>query len=247
MEWLASLCLTPIAPERSKMLDLSPDESGGTEFSLILFSFSKECLTGNHHRSKHTGVHCTMWIQYSGVLGLWGEQRGARHCASIAREQWAEAPNLGATRGPKHAPCPEGTGYTDGSTSLLHQNLGTLKSCSNSHVPYLLNQVNSGKAANHKSSLEIQLDDINTEPKLWGHFLFVTPMTHAGKGRRPCEDSTEDMPPLQWDPCKTGWMMGLHCTMGLSDLRGTLNTPALAKFLTQPFQISLAFTLRPWL
>lgn len=38
------------------MPDLSFDESGGTEFSLILFSFSKECLTGNHHRSKHAGV-----------------------------------------------------------------------------------------------------------------------------------------------------------------------------------------------
>lgn len=142
---MASLCLTPIAPGKPKRLDLSPDESGGTEFSLILFSFSKECLTGNHHRSKHTGVHNTKWIQNSGVLGLWGEQGTARHCPSIAREQWAEAPNLGATRGPKPAPCPTVSGHTGGRPSLLHQSLGTLNSCSNSHVPYLWTQV--GKAA----------------------------------------------------------------------------------------------------
>lgn len=111
MECLGSLCLTPIAPGRPKMLDLSSDESGGTEFSLILFSFSKECLTGNHHRSKLVGVHCIKWFQYSGVLWLRGEQWTAGHCQSTAREQWAEAPNMGETRGPRHAPCPEGPGH----------------------------------------------------------------------------------------------------------------------------------------
>lgn len=139
---MGSLCLTPIAPGRPKMLDLSLDESGGTEFSLILFSFSKECLTGNHHRSKHIGVHCTKWFRYSGMLWLWGEQGTARHCPYTARGQWAEAPNLGETRGPKHAPYPEGTGRTDGSSSLLLQDQDTLNTCSNSHVPYLLTQVN---------------------------------------------------------------------------------------------------------
>src|SRR5512144_160263 len=125
MECLGSLCLTPIAPGRPKMLELSSDESGGTEFSLILFSFSKECLTGNHHRSKHVGVHCIKWFQYSGVLWLWGEQWTAGHCQSTAREQWAEAPNLGETRGHRHAPCPEGPGHINGSRSLLHQDLCT--------------------------------------------------------------------------------------------------------------------------
>ena len=32
-------------PTRGNVLDLSHDENDGSEFSLILFSFSKECLT----------------------------------------------------------------------------------------------------------------------------------------------------------------------------------------------------------
>jgi hypothetical protein len=56
-------------------------------------------------------VHCIKWFQYSGGLWLWGEQRTVGHCQSTAREQWAEAPNMGETRGPRHAPCPEGPGH----------------------------------------------------------------------------------------------------------------------------------------
>ena len=107
------------------MLDLSSDESGGTEFSLILFSFSKECLTGNHHRSKHLGVHCIKWFQYSGVLWLRGEQWTAGHCQSTAREQWAEAPNMGETRALGMLHVPKGLDIINGSRSLLHQDLGT--------------------------------------------------------------------------------------------------------------------------
>lgn len=94
--------------------------------------------------------------------------------------------------------------------------------------------------------METQLDDINTQPMLWGHFLCMFSMDHTGKGMQPCEDNTENMPRLQWDQCKTTWIMGLPCTMGLSYLTGTLNTPALTNLFTLPFQISLAVTLRPW-
>lgn len=37
------------------MPDLSHDERDGSGFSLILFSFSKECYWRTHHRSKHAG------------------------------------------------------------------------------------------------------------------------------------------------------------------------------------------------
>ena len=77
---------------------------------------------------------------------------------------------------------------------------------------------------------------------LWGHFLCMFSMDHTGKGMQPCEDNTKNMPRLQWDQCKTTWIMGLPCTMGLSYLTGTLNTPALTNLFTLPFQISLAVT-----
>lgn len=39
----------------ANVLDLSHDERDGSEFSLILFSFSKECYCRTHHRSQHAG------------------------------------------------------------------------------------------------------------------------------------------------------------------------------------------------
>lgn len=43
----------PAVPVRGSVLDLRHDESDGLELSLILFSFSKECFLGHHHRSEH--------------------------------------------------------------------------------------------------------------------------------------------------------------------------------------------------
>lgn len=47
------LCLCPCLCQR--VPDLSHDERDGSGFSLILFSFSKECYWRTHHRSKHAG------------------------------------------------------------------------------------------------------------------------------------------------------------------------------------------------
>lgn len=80
--------------------DLSPDESSGAEFSLILFSFSKECLTGNHHRSKNTRVPCTKSIKV-----LWSAQAlgRAKSCKAFPiHYQGAMGPSstLGSTEMP---------------------------------------------------------------------------------------------------------------------------------------------------
>lgn len=107
------------------MLDLSSDESGGTEFSLILFSFSKECLTGNHHRSKH--VEC---IASSGSSTLecsgFGESNGLLDTANPLPgnngpklQTWEKPEALGMLHVPK------GLDIINGSRSLLHQDLGT--------------------------------------------------------------------------------------------------------------------------
>ena len=107
------------------MLDLSSDESGGTEFSLILFSFSKECLTGNHHRSKLVGVHCIKWFQYSGVLWLWGDNGLLDTDNPLPGnngpklQTWEKPEALGMLHVPK------GLDIINGSRSLLHQDLGT--------------------------------------------------------------------------------------------------------------------------
>lgn len=49
------LCLATAASAAANVLDLSHDERDGSEFSLILFSFSKECYWRTHHRSEHAG------------------------------------------------------------------------------------------------------------------------------------------------------------------------------------------------
>lgn len=106
-ECLACLFLMPIGPVGPQVPDLSFDESCGTEFSLILFSFSKECLTGNHHRSKHSAVPCTktLWVLWS--AWVLEEQGTASHCPFISRDQSIGlSSKQGSNQRPKPALCP---------------------------------------------------------------------------------------------------------------------------------------------
>lgn len=56
------LCLATAASAAANVLDLSHDERDGSEFSLILFSFSKECYWRTHHRSEHAGRGCQVRV-----------------------------------------------------------------------------------------------------------------------------------------------------------------------------------------
>lgn len=77
------------------MLDLSPDERGGTEISLILFSFSKECLTWNHHRSKHTGVPCIKGLGLLWTLRVLGRARNSTTFPNQKQGAMAPSSELG--------------------------------------------------------------------------------------------------------------------------------------------------------
>lgn len=107
------------------VLDLSSDDSSGAEFSLILFSFSKECLTGNHHRSRHTEMPCPKRYRCSGLPTLWEVQGTAWYSPRVNGEQCAWAPDVGAWIQNIYAPGPEGTGCMYGSSSHIQQHLST--------------------------------------------------------------------------------------------------------------------------
>lgn len=151
------------------MPDLSPDESSGAEFSLILFSFSKECLTGNHHRSKNTRMQRTKNIQVLCSAQALGR---ARKCKTIPIHfQGAKGPS--STHGstcPIPAPGPEGTGCMDGSSFQLHPDLGNSSSRDYSSVPYLLSQVPLGKSVTPKEFMEDHLYTIS-HPQCCGERL----------------------------------------------------------------------------
>lgn len=92
------------------MLDLRFDESGGNEFSLILFSFSKECLTGNHHRSMHIGGNLHRDLSgNSGQSWCWLVLGNSRLGPSGYRSQWTPAWVLVAPCEPKSAKVHTGT------------------------------------------------------------------------------------------------------------------------------------------
>lgn len=163
------------------MLDLSPDESSGAEFSLILFSFSKECLTGNHHRSKNTRVPCTKSLQV-----LWSALAlgRARNCKTNSHPfPESNGPQL-HTWEPRDAlfllQVPKGqdawTAAPASSTKTWATRvLGAIQVLLTFYFKCLWES-----QEHQKSSLEDQLCTIRHPSMLWGHFVWTSPMAHAG-------------------------------------------------------------------